>query len=242
MYAKKNRSMKLVALVLVLALLIGGVVGGTIAWLVTQSNVVVNTFTVGNIKITLTETGATTSGDKSTKEFKMVPGTKLAKDPVVTVNANSEDCWLFVKIEEAGAVTVGEGEGATTYNFDGFITYTVDTAANTGWTKVDVEGADYELYARSVKTSDKEQSFNILTGEGDDNLKNGYVTVNTTVTKEMMEALDKDGAVKPTLTFTAYAIQSENLTKNGTAVSSAADAWAVYQNPDGTSEDPETNE
>ncbi|MEI3142371.1 MAG: TasA family protein [Oscillospiraceae bacterium] len=99
---------KTLALVLALTLLVAGVVGGTLAWLTDQTAEVKNTFTVGDINIGLTET---------TTDYKMVPGNTIAKDPTVTVKANSEACWLFVKVTESE-------------NLDTFITYAIAE----GWT------------------------------------------------------------------------------------------------------------
>lgn len=87
--------------VAVAALLLFCVVGGTIAWLKTQTDAVVNTFTAGDIDITLTETE---------RVYKMVPGITIEKDPKVTVEAGSEDCWLFVKVDKMA-------------NFDNFMEY-----------------------------------------------------------------------------------------------------------------------
>lgn len=224
MYMKKN-TVKLVTLVMVLALILGCAIGGTLAWLVTNTGPVVNTFTVGNINIELTETFTDkSSNDKSGNDIwkgKMVPGTDLAKDPKVTVKANSEDCWLFVKIEEAGTVTVDN----KTYTFGDFIEYAVGST----WETVDVAGESYKLYAMKVTASAANQDFYVLKGIGDGELKNGYVTIKSTVTKDMMDNVTDANA--PKLTFTAYAIQSDNLTKDGKPVESAADAWAVYTNP-----------
>lgn len=99
---------KSIALVLALVLVVGGVVGGTIAWLTDKTEEIKNTFTVGNIDITLAET---------TTDYKMIPGETIAKDPVVTVVGGSEACWLFVEITESD-------------NLDDFITY----APAAGWT------------------------------------------------------------------------------------------------------------
>ena len=86
----KKRSL---ALLLALVLAIGVAAGGTIAWLVAKTDSVVNTFTYGDINIDLTET----TGDS----YKIIPGVDITKDPKVTVKANSEACWLFVKVAEA---------------------------------------------------------------------------------------------------------------------------------------------
>lgn len=168
---------KTLALVLALTLLVAGVVGGTLAWLTDRTAEVKNTFTVGDINIDLTET---------TTDYKMVPGNTIAKDPTVTVKANSEACWLFVKVTESE-------------NLNNFITYTI---AN-GWTKLQ-DG----VYYREVPASAADQTFSVLAGN--------TVTVNTTVTKTMLETAKTDA---PTLTFKAYAIQKDHFT-------TADAAWA----------------
>lgn len=133
-------------------------------------------------------------------DLKMIPGKTLKKDPVVTVEGGSEACWLFVKVDEST-------------NLDTFITYAVDDE----WTPLTgVAG----VYYREVATSAVDQKFNVLA--------NDQVTVNGEVTKAMLDALNIAGAEQPTLTFTAYAVQSEALADvdNDKDVD-ANDAWAV---------------
>ena len=82
---------KSLALVLALAMIVVCVVGGTLAWLIATTGSVTNTFTYGDINIKLEETDATVAADGSaTKEFKMIPGYTITKDPKVTVLAGSE--------------------------------------------------------------------------------------------------------------------------------------------------------
>ena len=92
-------------------LLVVASVMGTMAYLTSQDTVK-NTFTVGNVKITLDEkdvdkdqntadnvtlpTGEVR--DKANK-YHLIPGNTYVKDPTVHVDANSESCWLFVKLE-----------------------------------------------------------------------------------------------------------------------------------------------
>lgn len=144
---------KTLALVLALTLLVAGVVGGTLAWLTDRTAEVKNTFTVGDINIGLTET---------TTDYKMVPGNTIAKDPTVTVKANSEACWLFVQVTESE-------------NLDTFITYAIAE----GWTAL--PGVD-GVYYREVPASAADQPFSVLKGN--------TVTVNNTVTKAMLTAKD----------------------------------------------------
>lgn len=171
----KKKVLSIVAVVLVLCCAIGG----TLAWLTDRTNPVVNTFTVGDINIELKET---------TTNYKMVPGNTITKDPKVTVKANSEACWLFVKVEKSS-------------NFDNFMTYEMAD----GWTALPgVAG----VYYREVAATTTATEFSVL--------KDNSVLVKNTVTKADLNALTRD--TFPTLTFTAYAVQKDN-------VNSAADAW-----------------
>ena len=173
---------KAMALVLALGLVTVGIVSGTMAWLTAKDDPVVNVFTPSNINIALAET----TGEK----YKMVPGDTFAKDPKVKVETGSEACWLFVAITESS-------------NLDEFITYDVAD----GWTQMD----SYEnIYYRNVATTDIGNDFYILKGQGDGELKNGCVTVNTSVTKSDMDGI-KEEAAQPKLTFNACAVQSAHL-------------------------------
>ena len=172
----KKKSM---ALVLALAMIVVCVVGGTLAWLTAKTPDVKNTFTTSDVSITLEET---------TKNYKMVPGYTISKDPKVTVVAGSEKCYLFVKVEEST-------------NFNDFMTYEIAD----GWTSL---GGD-NVYYRIVDTPDMGTAYSVL--------KDDQVTVKDTVTKAEMSDLNAEGATQPTLTFTAYACQfMKNNTENFT--------------------------
>ena len=172
----KKKVLSIVAVVLVLCCAIGG----TLAWLTDKTASVTNTFTVGDINIELTET---------TTNYKMVPGNTISKDPKGTVKANSEACWLFVKVEKSA-------------NFDSFMTY--DMAD--GWTELpSVTGVYYREVAATTAATD----FSVLKGDS--------VSVKDTVTKADLNALTQN--TFPTLTFTAYAVQKDN-------VADAATAWS----------------
>ena len=146
---------KTLALVLALTLLVAGVVGGTLAWLTDQTAEVKNTFTVGDINIGLTET---------TTDYKMVPGNTIAKDPTVTVKAESEACWLFVQVTEST-------------DLKDFITYAIAE----GWTAL--PGVD-GVYYREVPASAADQTFSVLAGDA--------VTVKSDVTRAMLETAKTD--------------------------------------------------
>lgn len=150
-----------------------GLIGSSIAWLMTSTDPIVNVFTYGDIQIKLEET----TGDR----YKMTPGATLEKDPKITVLADSEDCWLFVKIDESAVEKLSD-----------YIDYSIAD----GWTALNgVPG----VYYREVDSSDQDVSFSVLADD--------QVTVKGAVTKEMLEKLNS--ANYPTLTFTGYAVQRD---------------------------------
>lgn len=184
-YAKgKGFNIKPLVVLLVAILVIGGSIGGTLAWLTDHTDPVVNTFTVGNVDIELNE-------DKV--DFKMTPGVKIDKDPKVTVKKGSEACWVFVKVEESA-------------NLNRFITYKIAG----GWTELTGKDGVYYREQDAIADTGTDVVYSVLAED--------KVDVKDTVTEDMMDSLDKDPAQKPTLTFTAYAIQ-----KAGFA--DAAAAW-----------------
>lgn len=132
---------KTLALFLALALVLGGVIGGTMAWLTDKTPEIVNTFTDSDIEITLTETGA----ENNANSYKMVPGYTISKDPKVTVETGSEKCYLFVKLEESA-------------NFNSFLTYEIAD----GWTSLD--GVD-NVYFRIVDTNKMGTAYSVLKGD-----------------------------------------------------------------------------
>ena len=173
---------KTLTVVIALVLVVVMSVAGTVAYLTATTDPVVNTFTVGNIDITLAES--------KNLNLKMVPGNDITKDPKVTVVGGSEACWLFVKVEKSA-------------NLDSFVSYTIDS----GWTPLDgVSGVYYREVAASA-TDD--QVFSVLADD--------KVTVKSDVTKTMMDDLGKENATQPTLTFTAYAVQKDNIADPVTA-------------------------
>ena len=205
-YAAKHAgrvNLKPVALIMALVLLVGGVIGGTVAWLIATPDPVVNTFTYGDINIDLdeTDTKLDDDNDPNTNEYEMMPGQPITKDPEITVKSGSEEMWLFVKLEKSS-------------NFDTFMEYTVAD----GWTALSgVDGVYYQhITAEDVATADKKIAV----------IKDDTVTVKESVTKEQLNALDSGSSENyPTLTVTAYAVQYAG---NATA----DDAWAkVTANP-----------
>ena len=96
---------KTLTIILAFALVIAMSVAGTVAYLTSQDSVT-NTFTVGKVAITLDEAKVDANGAAVTPEervkansYKLIPGHAYTKDPIIHVDASSEKCWLFVKVE-----------------------------------------------------------------------------------------------------------------------------------------------
>ena len=203
---------KTIAAAVAIAMIFGCVVGGTIAWLIANSGTVVNTFTTSGINVTLTETDADNDKNANNNSYKMIPGHTIAKDPVASVTAGSEACYLFVEIEKSA-------------NYDTFLDeYAVYTSDEYGWTQLKKEGNKAVYYIKvDTATATAGKNYQVLAGK--ENYETGYVTVKGSVTKELMTA---DNFVTPTLTFTAYASQ---LYKDSGVEFDVADAWANISNP-----------
>lgn len=218
---------KSLALVLACVLLVGGVIGGTLAWLTADGDSVTNTFTESDIDIKLEETKPV---DKTAP---MVPGWTIEKDPKVTVEDGSEDCWLFVKITET-----------TNPDLDAYIAYEIadkyDATTNPdGWQTIqadDINGVT--VIGRKVYKDDTTKAFAIL-GAGEyidpmdaddttDDFKitwgDNQVCVKPSVTEQMMEAISTS---KPTLSFQAYAVQLFKTNSDGDKANTADEFTAV---------------
>lgn len=222
---------KKIAVAVSLLLVVALSIGGTIAWL-TDSETVTNTFTIGNVNITLKETDA--QGNKvNAQSFKFVPGVTMAKDPTVTVEAGSEACYVFVKVDEV----IGNDNNKVVYtsagqtvekSFSDYFTYAI--RLENEWTQGDGNDIPADVYYREYNAADGEDedtesdaaTYYILTAgaptDAKSNGDNGVITVKDTVTKEMVDALNQDTYAAPQLTFTAYAIQKEGF-------ATAAAAW-----------------
>lgn len=94
---------KLITLLVCAAVLVLGAVSVTMAYF-TDEESATNTFTVGKVDISLMEyqvnekNEITNSTDRGF-EYKLIPGSTYSKRPIVTVEADSEPCWLFVAVD-----------------------------------------------------------------------------------------------------------------------------------------------
>ena len=208
----KKKLMTVLALVLVVAMS----VAGTYAYL-TSTDEVVNTFTVGNVAITLDEAKANLDGTLvdganrvKANSYKLLPGHTYAKDPTVTVLKGSENSYVKMTVTFSNAAqldAIFDPNGATlTSIFNGYDSTnwiykgnTEDTANNT---------RTYEFWYKD--TVDALNEAVVLDALFDS------ITVPGNITNEQLDSIKG-----MTITVNAYAIQADGFTD-------AADAWSHF--------------
>lgn len=199
-FIKKNKKLVTVVSAMFCAVVLVAVsIAGTIAYLKASTGTVTNTFTVGNVSITLVESktdlyGAPTSGTTTEgNEYKLIPGHTYTKDPKVTVVAGSEACYVFVKVVDG----LKDIEDATTI---------ANQILANGWTKLpDVDNVYYKNITAAQATAGQ-----VLPVFANFKLKDdANVSAYATETNENAK-----------IEVTAYAIQSDGL-------STPEDAWTA---------------
>lgn len=210
----KTRNKALV-LTLCAVLLVVATVMGTLAYL-TGNDKVTNTFTMGNITMVLDEApvdanGKATAGNRvKSNSYHLVPGNAYDKDPTVHITANSDNCWVFVKVEN-GIDTL---EAATSQEANGYKRINDQIILN-NWTKLEgVDGVDNVYYKEYAKTN-KPTVYVVF---------NGFTIADDANTQDAWKNYSPDA--KPQVVVTAYAIQ-----KDGFATAAAAWAQVSTANP-----------
>ena len=116
---------KIIALCLIVALAATAVIGGTLAYFTDTTEAKVNEFTVGNVKIELTEPNW--KGDAT-----LMPGVVYDKDPTITVKDGSQDAYVFLKLSMnkyvslvnlAGVDAYKNNVGGLTGDYPGFMAF-----------------------------------------------------------------------------------------------------------------------
>ena len=131
---------KILAIVLCIAMLAIAIVGGTMAYF-TDTKAVQNTFTVGNVAITLTEAAVKLDNERTSDTYgdwlkddskpraetgvdygKLYPGQTIYKDPTIK-NTGSEDAYVAAKV-----TVTSDGDIHSYKNDDGTYTYMLGVA------------------------------------------------------------------------------------------------------------------
>ena len=127
-----TKKKKLLILIACECLLLFTMVTGTIAWLTDKSATVANTFKPSNITVALEETNTTLDGTNYKKEFKMIPGAPIEKDPKVDVTTDI-NCYVFVEVTKSN-------------NLDTYIEWEIAE----GWTALKTNS---NVYYREISTT-----------------------------------------------------------------------------------------
>jgi len=204
-HVAKRTGSKVAAVAIALVLVCCMAVGGTLAWLMDETDEVVNTFTSAELfadpttDFTLWEhevadedkDGQYTLTDVETDEgieYTILPGVNIPKDPTVDVVNLKSNAYLFIKVVstlETGLSYALDDCWEAVDGYSGIYVYTVDDSA-----VIDVQGATKTFEA------------NILAD------------------KQIVVATDYVANTPGSLSFTAYMVQA---TGNG---ANAAEAWA----------------
>ena len=207
----KKKLMTVLALVLVIAMS----VVGTYAYL-TSTDKVTNTFTVGNVAIKLDEAKANADGSLvvgadrvKANNYKLLPGHKYNKDPMVTVLEGSESSYVkmtvtFSKAAELDAIFKPNGADMTSI----FVGYDGTNWLYKGNTKNADNTRTYEFwYKEAVAAPTGDVALDALFDQ---------IVVPGTITNDQLATIED-----MTITVNAYAIQADGF-------EDAADAWAHY--------------
>ena len=191
---------KALLLTLCAVLLVAASVMGTLAYL-TSTDEVQNTFTVGQVQITLDEKDTDNSTPDADRDkanaYHLLPGNEYEKDPTVHVNAVSEDSWIFVKVENG----IAAFEAVTSTEENGYKRISDQITAN-GWTALDgVANVYYKPYTKSATGSDLIVFSNFKIADTANDVQ-GWATLNATVNITAY-AVQKDGFDTASAAWTA---------------------------------------
>ncbi|MBQ4628237.1 MAG: hypothetical protein IJB44_04075 [Clostridia bacterium] len=199
---KKRIAVALVALVMI----VGCVVGGTLAWLSAKSNTVTNTFTYGDIEINLWETDLENNKTETGVAYSnIVPGATVPKDPTITVIENSENCYVYAKVTNN---VVLDGKTVVTCNIDGDNWTLIGSKTNDNGSVINLYKYN-NIVTKSTSNTDLPSVFSDITFSGE-------------IESDDIATLD---AIENDIIIEAYAHQSDNIGEEKIA-NDAAIAWA----------------
>ena len=208
---------KALLLTLCAVLLVAASVMGTMAYL-TSTDKVENTFTVGNVKITLDEAKVNTDGTPVTpaervkaNEYKLLPGHTYNKDPMVTVLNGSEASYIkmtvtFSKASALDAIFAPTGADLISI-FNGYDSANWIYKDNTKDANADTRTYEF-WYKETVGAPTADVALDALFDS---------ITVPGTITNEQLATIEG-----MTITVNAYAIQADGF-------ANAEAAWAAFK-------------
>ena len=143
-------------------------VGGTLAYF-TADDVKANSLTVGKVQIRLDEPEFAEDTD-NTYEMSVLPNQLIVKDPTVTVEADSVDCYIRVSIDIEGLEGMQDEDGNSYEEMleSAFLVEDeegeLQTMAEYGWVKNDSDG--YYYLDTSMQANDSVPVFSQFTVPG----------------------------------------------------------------------------
>ena len=191
---------KALLLVMSALLLIVSTVFATMAYLTSKTGVITNTFSVGNVSITMDETlvneygkycklsgtdlvevaTKAEAGRAQANSYKLIPGHTYTKDPTIHVADKSEPCYLFIKV--VNDIIDIEAAGKTVN----------DQILAKGWTVISTSG-NVTIYGKATAID----------------ARGGAVDVATFETINIATNADLTGYAGKTVTIQACAIQAD---------------------------------
>ena len=214
--AKKALLLSLCAIMLVAATIMG-----TMAYLTSAPDAVVNTFTVGKLAITLDEAdtdeyGVILKGEDGNplprvkgNEYKLVPGHRYVKDPTVHVQPNSEASYVFVVVDNGLKPVIDSNQIGAPENFISNIEeqIRVGTPDSHEWDffYTAVNGKMVAVHWKAVKATGAEETIDLPVFD--------YFQLRNDINNATI-----DRAAQEKITITAYACQQDGF-------GSAEEAW-----------------
>lgn len=219
---RKNMKKKLLIMSVAMVLVCAFAVGMTIAYL-TSTDQVVNTFTVGNVRIQLDEADVDEYGEQlydsetgspaprvKANSYKLIPGHEYTKDPTVTVLSGSESSYIKMTVtftKSAALDTIFGTDGANlTSIFKGYNPANWIYKGNTEDTENDTRTYEF-WYKDAVPATTENVALDALFDS---------ITVPRTITNDQLATIQG-----MTITVNAYAIQADGFADD-------AAAWAAY--------------
>ena len=222
----KKKLITIICIVLSAVLLVVGSIAGTMAYLRATAEVV-NTFTYGKVAISMDETligedgltAADTTQRVTGNRYKLMPNTTYIKDPVIHIGAESEDMYLFIKVDNgiAGLALTEEEKteekktihdqllenGWKVYTNDEGVTYRTEhqTATNSG---VQIKSTSTVYYLSTGAAADATAARIVDGTTGDIVTFSKFTTGTTPVTEASMTAYVNNNAK---IGILAYAVQ-----------------------------------
>lgn len=207
-YENGRSSKKLMVLLLVLALLIGATLGGTLAYLTFATGTEENTFVAGNV-------GTLELLNTKDDNFVIVPGQNLQKNTQVKFSGNTIPAYVFLEVTGTNW-TDATTNNKTTYSIGDNAEMSWDLEA--GWTPV--TGVN-DVYYREVDANAGGTWYIVQHQEVTDGNGGTKNICEIAVSTDISETDIANYA--STLNFKAYAIQSDGF-------DGAAAAWTALNN------------